>query len=141
VKIFYRLNVIPSSFRHCAGARKTCRCWRGIFSGFPRPTVVDREKLPTIYRDADALFLARQRTELRGVIQRIVIMNPTTALRTQAPAAAFCRVGPSGCGRGILQPPPGARRVQRDYILKNWTRTTASAARNVGLERSHLYRG
>ena len=83
--------------------------------------------------------------ELRNVIERIVIMNPTTT-RFERQASA-----PAGLSRWQPPQPKGefstlhqARDAyERDYILKKLDENhgnVSRAAEVLGLERSHLYR-
>ena len=84
--------------------------------------------------------------ELRNVIERIVIMNPTTTrFDSQASApAGLSRWRPPHAPKGEFSTLHQARDAyERDYILKKLDENHGNvtrAAEVLGLERSHLYR-
>ena len=83
--------------------------------------------------------------ELRNVIERIVIMNPTTTRfdRKHLPPLVH-REGGRRSGNGEFSTLHQARAAyERDYILKKLDEShgnVSRAAEVLGLERSHLYR-
>ncbi|HET7441950.1 MAG TPA: sigma-54 dependent transcriptional regulator [Terriglobales bacterium] len=83
--------------------------------------------------------------ELRNVIERIVIMNPTTSRfeRKHLPPLVY-RNGGRGAARAEFSTLHQARDAyERDYILKKLDENHGNVTRTaevLGLERSHLYR-
>jgi two-component system, NtrC family, nitrogen regulation response regulator NtrX len=84
--------------------------------------------------------------ELRNVIERIVIMNPTTTRfeRKHLPPAGLHRDGGRRVAAGEAPRLHQARAAyERDYILKKLDENHGNVSRTaeaLGLERSHLYR-
>jgi two-component system nitrogen regulation response regulator NtrX len=144
--LFYRLNVIPFSVPPLRERKEDipllARHFLKEFSGQygRRPREITDDAIETLMRYA---WPGNVR-ELRNVIERIVIMNPTTTRfeRKHLPPLVY-RDGNRRAG-GDFQTLHQARTAyERDYILKklddnhgNITRT----AEVLGLERSHLYR-
>ncbi|PYV68613.1 MAG: Fis family transcriptional regulator, partial [Acidobacteria bacterium] len=82
--------------------------------------------------------------ELRNVIERIVIMNPTTARfeRKHLPPLVY-RDGTRRVSSGFLTLHEARAAYERDYILKKLDDNHGNISRTaevLGLERSHLYR-
>jgi len=144
--LFYRLNVIP----------------------FSVPPLRERkEDIPLLARyflkDFSAAYGRRQREitddaidtlmryswpgnvrELRNVIERIVIMNPTTSRfeRKHLPPLVY-RDGSRRSGSEFMTLHQARAAYERDYILKKLDDNHGNmsrAAEVLGLERSHLYR-
>jgi two-component system nitrogen regulation response regulator NtrX len=82
--------------------------------------------------------------ELRNVIERIVIMNPTTGRfeRKHLPPLVY-RDGSRRTGGEFLTLHQARAAYERDYILKKLDDNHGNISRTadvLGLERSHLYR-
>src|SRR5512133_166042 len=82
--------------------------------------------------------------ELKNVIERIVIMNPTTARfeRRHLPPLVY-RDGTRRVSSGFLTLHEARAAYERDYILKKLDDNHGNISRTaevLGLERSHLYR-
>ena len=82
--------------------------------------------------------------ELRNVIERIVIMNPTTSRfeRKHLPPLVY-RDGSRRSGSEFMTLHQARAAYERDYILKKLDDNHGNMSRTaevLGLERSHLYR-
>jgi two-component system nitrogen regulation response regulator NtrX len=83
--------------------------------------------------------------ELRNVIERIVIMNPTTAKfdRKQLPPLVYRDGSRRAAGTEFSTLHQARDAYERDYILKKLDENHGNVSRTaemLGLERSHLYR-
>src|SRR5207245_6397607 len=83
--------------------------------------------------------------ELRNVIERIVIMNPTTSRfdRKHLPPLAYREGGRRGGGSEFSTLHQARDAYERDYILKKLDENHGNVSRTAEvlcLERSHLYR-
>src|SRR5437588_11336433 len=145
--LFYRLNVIPF---------------------FVPPLRERKEDIPLIARyflkDLAATYGRRPREitdeaidvlmryswpgnvrELRNVIERIVIMNPTTTRfeRKHLPPLVYRNGGRRTAGTEFSTLHQARDAYERDYILKKLDENHGNVSRTaevLGLERSHLYR-
>ena len=143
--LFYRLNVIPFSVPPLRERKEDIplltahflKEFSGRYGRRPRETTDDaieglmRYSWPGNVR------------ELRNVIERIVIMNPTTVRfdRKHLPPLVY-RDG-SRRGGDFLTLHQARSAYERDYILKKLDENHGNisrAAEVLGLERSHLYR-
>ena len=145
--LFYRLNVIPFSVpplrEHVEDIPLLTRHFLKEFSG------AYGRRAREIADDAMDIFLRYSWPgnvrELRNVIERIVIMNPTTVRfeRKHLPPLLRrdgTRRGASGDFSTLHQ---ARAAYERDYILKKLDENHGNVSRTaevLGLERSHLYR-
>jgi two-component system nitrogen regulation response regulator NtrX len=145
--LFYRLNVIPF-FVPALRERKEdipllARFFLKEFAAAygRRPREITDDAVETLMRYA---WPGNVR-ELRNVIERIVIMNPTTTKfeRKHLPPLIY-RDGSRRSGTTEFSTLHQAREAyERDYILKKLDESHGNvtrAAEVLGLERSHLYR-
>ena len=145
--LFYRLNVIPF-FVPALRERKEdipglARFFLKEFAAAygRRPREITDEAVETLMRYA---WPGNVR-ELRNVIERIVIMNPTTTKfeRKHLPPLIY-RDGSRTSGATEFSTLHQARDAyERDYILKKLDESHGNVTRTaevLGLERSHLYR-
>jgi two-component system nitrogen regulation response regulator NtrX len=143
--LFYRLNVIPFSVPPLRERKEDIpllaehflKEFAGRYGRRPREITDDA---------VDALMRYSwpgNVRELRNVIERIVIMNPTTMRfdRKHLPALVY-RDG-SRRGGDFLTLHQARAAYERDYILKKLDENHGNMSRTaevLGLERSHLYR-
>ncbi len=129
--LFYRLNVIPL-------ARHFLKEFSGQYGR--RPREITDDAIETLMRYS---WPGNVR-ELRNVIERIVIMNPTTTRfdRKHLPPLVY-RDGSRRAGGDFLTLHQARTAYERDYILKKLDDNHGNISRTaevLGLERSHLYR-
>jgi two-component system nitrogen regulation response regulator NtrX len=143
--LFYRLNVIPFSVPPLRERKEDipllARHFLKEFSGQygRRPREITDEAIETLMRYS---WPGNVR-ELRNVIERIVIMNPTTTRfdRKHLPPLVY-RDGSRRAG-DFLTLHQARTAYERDYILKKLDDNHGNISRTaevLGLERSHLYR-
>src|SRR5689334_20318777 len=145
--LFYRLNVIPFSVPPLRERREDvpllARHFLKEFSATygRRPREITDDAIDTLMRYS---WPGNVR-ELRNVIERIVIMNPTTMRfeRKHLPPLVH-RDGSRRFGTTEFSTLHQARAAcERDYILKKLDENHGNVSRTaevLGLERSHLYR-
>jgi two-component system nitrogen regulation response regulator NtrX len=143
--LFYRLNVIPFSVPPLRERKEDipllARYFLKEFSGQygRRPREITDDAIETLMRYS---WPGNVR-ELRNVIERIVIMNPTTTRfeRKHLPPLVY-RDG-NRRGGDFLTLHQARTAYERDYILKKLDDNHGNISRTaevLGLERSHLYR-
>ena len=145
--LFYRLNVIPFSVPPLRErqedvpilARHFLREFSATYGR--RPREITDDAIDTLMRYS---WPGNVR-ELRNVIERVVIMNPSTTRfdRKHLPPLVHRDGGRriSGAGSSTLHQARAA--YERDYILKKLDENHSNISRTaevLGLERSHLYR-
>jgi two-component system, NtrC family, nitrogen regulation response regulator NtrX len=145
--LFYRLNVIPFSVPPLRERQEDvpllARHFLKEFSAAygRRPREISDDAIETLMRYS---WPGNVR-ELRNVIERIVIMNPTTTRfdRKHLPPLVH-RDGSRGAAGSEFSTLHQARAAyERDYILKKLDENHGNVSRTaevLGLERSHLYR-
>ena len=144
--LFYRLNVIPFSVPPLRERKEDipllARHFLKEFSGQygRRPREITDDAIETLMRYS---WPGNVR-ELRNVIERIVIMNPTTTRfdRKHLPPLVY-RDGSRRAGGDFLTLHQARTAYERDYILKKLDDNHGNISRTaevLGLERSHLYR-
>jgi two-component system nitrogen regulation response regulator NtrX len=144
--LFYRLNVIPFSVPQLRERKEDipllARHFLKEFSGQygRRPREITDDAIETLMRYS---WPGNVR-ELRNVIERIVIMNPTTTRfeRKHLPPLVY-RDGNRRAGGDFLTLHQARNAYERDYILKKLDDNHGNISRTaevLGLERSHLYR-
>jgi two-component system nitrogen regulation response regulator NtrX len=144
--LFYRLNVIPFSVPPLRERKEDipllARHFLKEFSGQygRRPREITDDAIETLMRYS---WPGNVR-ELRNVIERIVIMNPTTTRfeRKHLPPLVY-RDGNRRAGGDFLTLHQARNAYERDYILKKLDDNHGNISRTaevLGLERSHLYR-
>jgi two-component system, NtrC family, nitrogen regulation response regulator NtrX len=144
--LFYRLNVIPFSVPPLRERKEDIpllgRHFLKEFSGQygRRPREITDDAIETLMRYS---WPGNVR-ELRNVIERIVIMNPTTTRfdRKHLPPLVY-RDGSRRAGGDFLTLHQARTAYERDYILKKLDDNHGNISRTaevLGLERSHLYR-
>jgi two-component system, NtrC family, nitrogen regulation response regulator NtrX len=145
--LFYRLNVIPFSVPPLRERQEDvpllARHFLKEFSAAygRRPREISDDAIETLMRYS---WPGNVR-ELRNVIERIVIMNPTTMRfdRKHLPPLVH-RDGSRGAPGSEFSTLHQARAAyERDYILKKLDENHGNVSRTaevLGLERSHLYR-
>jgi len=144
--LFYRLNVIPFSVPPLRERKEDipllARHFLKEFSGQygRRPREITDDAIETLMRYS---WPGNVR-ELRNVIERIVIMNPTTTRfdRKHLPPLVY-REGSRRAGGDFLTLHQARTAYERDYILKKLDDNHGNISRTaevLGLERSHLYR-
>ncbi len=145
--LFYRLNVIPFSVPPLRERQEDvpllARHFLKEFSAAygRRPREISDDAIDTLMRYS---WPGNVR-ELRNVIERIVIMNPTTMRfdRKHLPPLVH-RDGSRGAPGSEFSTLHQARAAyERDYILKKLDENHGNVSRTaevLGLERSHLYR-
>ena len=144
--LFYRLNVIPFSVPPLRERKEDipllARHFLKEFSGQygRRPREITDDAIETLMRYS---WPGNVR-ELRNVIERIVIMNPTTSRfeRKHLPPLVY-RDGTRRAGGDFLTLHQARAAYERDYILKKLDDNHGNISRTaevLGLERSHLYR-
>ena len=144
--LFYRLNVIPFSVPPLRERKEDipllARHFLKEFSGQygRRPREITDDAIETLMRYS---WPGNVR-ELRNVIERIVIMNPTTTRfeRKHLPPLVY-RDGNRRAGGDFLTLHQARTAYERDYILKKLDDNHGNISRTaevLGLERSHLYR-
>jgi two-component system nitrogen regulation response regulator NtrX len=144
--LFYRLNVIPFSVpalrEHKEDlpllARHFLKEFSAAYGG--RPREISDDAVDTLMRYS---WPGNVR-ELRNVIERIVIMNPTTLRfdRKHLPPLVH-RDGGRRAGSEFSTLHQARAAYERDYILKKLDENHGNVSRTaeiLGLERSHLYR-
>ena len=143
--LFYRLNVIPFSVPPLRERKEDipllARHFLKEFSGQygRRPREITDDAIEALMRYS---WPGNVR-ELRNVIERIVIMNPTTSRfeRKHLPPLVYRDGGRRISGFLTLHEARAA--YERDYILKKLDDNHGNISRTaevLGLERSHLYR-
>ena len=145
--LFYRLNVIPFVVPPLRERKEDIPLFARYFlkefaSAYGRrPREITDDAIEVLMRYA---WPGNMR-ELRNVIERIVIMNPTTSRfeRKHLPPLVH-REGARRTGSGDGSTLHQARAAyERDYILKKLDENHGNVSRTaetLGLERSHLYR-
>ena len=144
--LFYRLNVIPFSVPPLRERKEDVpMLTRHILREFSgqygrRPREITDDAIETLMRYS---WPGNVR-ELRNVIERIVIMNPTTIRfeRKHLPPLVY-RDGSRRSGGEFLTLHEARAAYERDYILKKLDDNHGNISRTaeaLGLERSHLYR-
>jgi len=144
--LFYRLNVIPFSVPPLRERKEDipllARHFLKEFSSQygRRPREIADDAIDTLMRYS---WPGNVR-ELRNVIERIVIMNPTTTRfeRKHLPPLVY-RDGSRRVGSDFLTLHQARAAYERDYILKKLDDNHGNVSRTaevLGLERSHLYR-
>src|SRR6266704_614172 len=144
--LFYRLNVIPFSVPPLRERQEDvpllARYFLKEFSAAygRRPREITDDAIETLMRYS---WPGNVR-ELRNVIERIVIMNPTTTRfdRKHLPPLVY-RDGSRRAGGDFLTLHQARTAYERDYILKKLDDNHGNISRTaevLGLERSHLYR-
>ena len=144
--LFYRLNVIPFSVPPLRERKEDipmlARHFLKELSGQygRRPREITDDAIDTLMRYS---WPGNVR-ELRNVIERIVIMNPTTIRfeRKHLPPLVY-RDGSRRAGGEFMTLHQARAAYERDYILKKLDDNHGNISRTaevLGLERSHLYR-
>src|SRR5216110_1358749 len=144
--LFYRLNVIPFSVpplrERVEDIPLLARYFLKEFSAAygRRTREITDDAIETLMRYS---WPANVR-ELRNVIERIVIMNPTTTRfdRKHLPPLVY-RDGSRRSGSEFMTLHQARAAYERDYILKKLDDNHGNISRTaevLGLERSHLYR-
>ncbi len=144
--LFYRLNVIPFSVPPLRERKEDIPLLgRHFLKEFSsqygrRPREITDDAVETLMRYA---WPGNVR-ELRNLIERIVIMNPTTSRfeRKHLPPLVY-RDGSRRAGGDFLTLHQARAAYERDYILKKMDDNHGNISRTaevLGLERSHLYR-
>jgi two-component system, NtrC family, nitrogen regulation response regulator NtrX len=144
--LFYRLNVIPFSVPPLRERKEDipllARHFLKEFSGQygRRPRDITDDAIDSLMRYS---WPGNVR-ELRNVIERIVIMNPTTVRfeRKHLPPLVYRDSG-RRMASGFLTLHEARAAYERDYILKKLDDNHGNISRTaeaLGLERSHLYR-
>jgi two-component system nitrogen regulation response regulator NtrX len=144
--LFYRLNVIPFSVPPLRERKEDIpllgRHFLKELSGQygRRPREITDDAIETLMRYS---WPGNVR-ELRNVIERIVIMNPTTSRfeRKHLPPLVY-RDGSRRLGSEFMTLHQARAAYERDYILKKLDDNHGNMSRTaevLGLERSHLYR-
>jgi two-component system, NtrC family, nitrogen regulation response regulator NtrX len=144
--LFYRLNVIPFSVPPLRERKEDIPLLgRHFLKEFSsqygrRPREITDDAIDALMRYS---WPGNVR-ELRNVIERIVIMNPTTARfeRRHLPPLVY-RNGTRRISSGFLTLHEARAAYERDYILKKLDDNHGNISRTaevLGLERSHLYR-
>jgi two-component system nitrogen regulation response regulator NtrX len=144
--LFYRLNVIPFSVPPLRERKEDIPLLgRHFLKEFSsqygrRPREITDDAIDALMRYS---WPGNVR-ELRNVIERIVIMNPTTARfeRRHLPPLVY-RDGTRRVSSGFLTLHEARAAYERDYILKKMDDNHGNISRTaevLGLERSHLYR-
>jgi len=145
--LFYRLNVIPFSVPPLRERKEDvpllARHFLKEFSAAygRRPREISDDAIDTLMRYA---WPGNVR-ELRNVIERIVIMNPTTTRfdRKHLPPLVHRDGIRRGSGMEFSTLHQARAAYERDYILKKLDDNHGNVSRTaevLGLERSHLYR-
>ena len=144
--LFYRLNVIPFSVPPLRERKEDVPLLARFFlkelSGQygRRPREITDDAVDALMRYS---WPGNVR-ELRNVVERIVIMNPTTSRfdRKHLPPLVY-RDGSRRTGGEFLTLHQARAAYERDYILKKLDDNHGNISRTaeaLGLERSHLYR-
>ena len=144
--LFYRLNVIPFSVPPLRERKEDIPMLaRHFFKELSgqygrRPREITDDAIDTLMRYS---WPGNVR-ELRNVIERIVIMNPTTIRfeRKHLPPLVY-RDGSRRSGGEFMTLHQARAAYERDYILKKLDDNHGNISRTaevLGLERSHLYR-
>ncbi|HEX6804719.1 MAG TPA: sigma-54 dependent transcriptional regulator [Terriglobales bacterium] len=144
--LFYRLNVIPFSVPPLRERKEDIPLLARFFlkelsSQYGRrPREITDDAIDTLMRYS---WPGNVR-ELRNVIERIVIMNPTTIRfeRKHLPPLVY-RDGSRRSGGEFMTLHQARAAYERDYILKKLDDNHGNISRTaevLGLERSHLYR-
>ncbi|HUJ95711.1 MAG TPA: sigma-54 dependent transcriptional regulator [Terriglobales bacterium] len=145
--LFYRLNVIPFSVpplrERSEDVPMLARHFLREFSTAygRRPREITDDAIETLMRYS---WPGNVR-ELRNVIERIVIMNPTTTRfdRRHLPPLVHRDGGRRSAGAEFSTLHQARAAYERDYILKKLDENHGNISRTaevLGLERSHLYR-
>jgi two-component system, NtrC family, nitrogen regulation response regulator NtrX len=145
--LFYRLNVIPFSVPPLRERQEDVpllvRYFLKEFSAAygRRPREISDDAIETLMRYA---WPGNVR-ELRNVIERIVIMNPTTSRfeRKHLPPLVHRDGSRRAVGNDFSTLHQARAAYERDYILKKLDENHGNVSRTaevLGLERSHLYR-
>ena len=145
--LFYRLNVIPFSVPPLRERKEDVpllgRHFLKEFSATygRRPREITDDAIETLMRYS---WPGNVR-ELRNVIERIVIMNPTTIRfeRKHLPPLVHRDGGRKVAGTEFSTLHQARAAYERDYILKKLDENHGNVSRTaevLGLERSHLYR-
>jgi two-component system nitrogen regulation response regulator NtrX len=144
--LFYRLNVIPFSVPPLRERKEDVpllarHFLKELSSQYGRkPREITDDAIDVLMRYS---WPGNVR-ELRNVIERIVIMNPTTGRfeRKHLPPLVY-RDGSRRTGGEFLTLHQARAAYERDYILKKLDDNHGNISRTadvLGLERSHLYR-
>jgi len=144
--LFYRLNVIPFSVPPLRERKEDVpllgrHFLKELSSQYGRrPREITDDAIETLMRYS---WPGNVR-ELRNVIERIVIMNPTTSRfeRKHLPPLVY-RDGSRRSGSEFMTLHQARAAYERDYILKKLDDNHGNMSRTaevLGLERSHLYR-
>jgi two-component system nitrogen regulation response regulator NtrX len=144
--LFYRLNVIPFSVPPLRERKEDIpllgrHFLKELSSQYGRrPREITDEAIETLMRYS---WPGNVR-ELRNVIERIVIMNPTTSRfeRKHLPPLVY-RDGSRRSASEFMTLHQARAAYERDYILKKLDDNHGNMSRTaevLGLERSHLYR-
>ena len=144
--LFYRLNVIPFSVPPLRERKEDIpllgrHFLKELSSQYGRRTrEITDDAIETLMRYS---WPGNVR-ELRNVIERIVIMNPTTSRfeRKHLPPLVY-RDGSRRSGSEFMTLHQARAAYERDYILKKLDDNHGNMSRTaevLGLERSHLYR-
>jgi two-component system nitrogen regulation response regulator NtrX len=145
--LFYRLNVIPFSVPALRERKEDvpllARHFLKEFSAAygRRPREIADDAIEALMRYS---WPGNVR-ELRNVIERIVIMNPTTTKfeRKHLPPLVYRDGGRRSAGTEFSTLHQARSAYERDYILKKLDENHGNISRTaeaLGLERSHLYR-
>ncbi len=145
--LFYRLNVIPFSVPPLRERKEDipllARYFLKDFSATygRRPREITDDAIDTLMRYS---WPGNVR-ELRNVIERIVIMNPTTTRfeRKHLPPLVYRDGTRRAAGVEFSTLHQARSAYERDYILKKMDENHGNVSRTaevLGLERSHLYR-
>jgi len=144
--LFYRLNVIPFFVPPLRERKEDIPLFARHFlrelalTYGRRPREITEDAIETLMRYS---WPGNVR-ELRNVIERIVIMNPTTTRfeRKHLPPLVY-RDGSRRAGSEFSTLHQARAAYERDYILKKLDESHGNVSRTaevLGLERSHLYR-
>ncbi len=145
--LFYRLNVIPFSVPPLRERKEDIplltRHFVKEFSAAygRRPREIADDAIETLMRYS----WPGSGRELRNVIERIVIMNPTTTRfeRKHLPPLVYRDGSRRAAGAEFSTLHQARAAYERDYILKKLDENHGNISRTaevLGLERSHLYR-
>ncbi len=144
--LFYRLNVIPFYVPPLRERKEdipmlTTHFLKEFSAAYSRrPKEITADAVDTLMRYSWPCNVR----ELRNLIERVVIMNPTVPkIERKHLPPLLSRQGPSRTGAGFSTLHQARAAYERDYILKKLDENHGNvtrAAEVLGLERSHLYR-
>ncbi len=146
--LYYRLNVVPVVLPALRDHREDIPELAGFYVNW----MVDHERLPYRKFTTGALNLLRHHgwpgnlRELRNLVQRLLILNPTGVVEEAEVAAQLGEApahAPAGGGPFDLPLKRAREDFERAYLEYHLARTggnVAEVAKLVEMERTHLYR-